>query len=80
MGVNVMGVFLGTKRCTPLMREQGQGSVINLSSVAGLVGVAGHTCYGASKGAVHTNIFLSPHRLLKHEILFGERNPIPKSV
>lgn len=54
MDVNVTGVFLGMKHCTPLMREQGQGSVINLSSVAGLVGLSGHACYGASKGAVRT--------------------------
>ena len=54
MDVNVTGVFLGLKHCTPPMREQGRGSVINLSSVAGLVGVADHTCYGASKGAVRT--------------------------
>jgi NAD(P)-dependent dehydrogenase (short-subunit alcohol dehydrogenase family) len=54
MDVNVTGVFLGMKHCTPLMREQGHGSVINLSSVAGLVGLSGHTCYGASKGAVRT--------------------------
>ena len=54
MDVNVTGVFLGLKHCTPLMREQGRGSVVNLSSVAGLVGVSGHTCYGASKGAVRT--------------------------
>ena len=52
MDINVTGVFLGMKHCTPLMREQGQGSVINLSSVAGLVGLSGHTAYGASKGAV----------------------------
>jgi NAD(P)-dependent dehydrogenase (short-subunit alcohol dehydrogenase family) len=54
MDVNVTGVFLGLKHCTPLMEEQGGGSVINLSSVAGLVGLSGHTCYGASKGAVRT--------------------------
>ena len=54
MDVNVTGVFLGMKHCTPLMREQGHGSVVNLSSVAGLVGVANHTAYGASKGAVRT--------------------------
>lgn len=54
MDVNVTGVFLGMKHCTPLMREQGTGSVINVSSVAGLVGLAGHACYGASKGAVRT--------------------------
>lgn len=54
MDINVTGVFLGLKHCTPLMREHGQGSVINLSSVAGLIGLSGHTCYGASKGAVRT--------------------------
>ncbi|MFP4228268.1 MAG: SDR family NAD(P)-dependent oxidoreductase [Salinivenus sp.] len=54
MDINVTGVFLGMKHCTPLMREQGGGSVINLSSVAGLVGLPGHACYGASKGAVRT--------------------------
>ena len=54
MDVNVTGVFLGMKHCTPLMREQDRGSVINLSSVAGLIGLAGHSCYGASKGAVRT--------------------------
>lgn len=52
MDINVTGVFLGMKHCTPLMREQERGSVINLSSVAGLVGLSGHTAYGASKGAV----------------------------
>jgi NAD(P)-dependent dehydrogenase (short-subunit alcohol dehydrogenase family) len=52
MDINVTGVFMGMKHCTPLMREAGTGSVVNLSSVAGLVGAANHTCYGASKGAV----------------------------
>lgn len=54
MDVNVTGVFLGLKHCTPGMEEKGRGSVINLSSVAGLVGLSGHTNYGASKGAVRT--------------------------
>jgi len=50
--VNVTGVFLGAKHVAPYLAERGGGSIINLSSVAGLVGVAGHACYGASKGAV----------------------------
>lgn len=52
MDINVTGVFLGMKHCAPTMREQGGGSIVNLSSVAGLIGAGDHTCYGASKGAV----------------------------
>ncbi|MCE0765095.1 glucose 1-dehydrogenase [Pseudonocardia kujensis] len=54
MAVNVTGTFLGMKHVVPGMAETGGGAVLNLSSIAGLVGVAGHTLYGASKGAVRT--------------------------
>lgn len=50
--INVTGVFLGAKHLIPYLVERGGGSIINLSSVAGLLGAAGHACYGASKGAV----------------------------
>lgn len=55
--VNVEGVFLGTKHAIPLLAERaplwkGGASIINLSSVAGLVGTAMVSCYNASKGAV----------------------------
>lgn len=40
------------KHTVPALIERGGGSIINASSVAGLRGVAGHTLYGASKGAV----------------------------
>ena len=52
MNVNSKGVFLGTKAAIPAMRETGGGSIVNISSVAGLVGSAGSTAYNASKGAV----------------------------
>jgi NAD(P)-dependent dehydrogenase (short-subunit alcohol dehydrogenase family) len=52
MAVNVTGVFLGMKHAAPAMAERGDGSIVNMSSVAGLMGVAGHALYGASKGAV----------------------------
>jgi NAD(P)-dependent dehydrogenase (short-subunit alcohol dehydrogenase family) len=50
--VNVKGVFFGTKHAIPHLRSAGGGSIINLSSIAGLVGVGGTAPYHASKGAV----------------------------
>lgn len=51
-GVNVRGVFFGIRACVPLMKETGGGSIINISSIYGLVGAAGAGAYIASKGAV----------------------------
>ena len=55
--VNVEGVFLGCKHAVPLLAERagrwrGGAAIVNLSSVAGLVGSALAGCYNASKGAV----------------------------
>lgn len=50
--VNVKGVFLCTKHAIASMREAGGGSIINLSSIYGLVGAADLPPYHASKGAV----------------------------
>ncbi len=52
MGINVRGVFLCTKHAIPLMRRSGGGSIINLSSIYGLVGAPDLPPYHASKGAV----------------------------
>ena len=52
MDVNSTGVFLGTKHAIPAMRSSGGGSIVNMSSVAGLVGSRTQTVYNASKGAV----------------------------
>ncbi|KXS09330.1 NAD(P)-binding protein [Gonapodya prolifera JEL478] len=54
-GVNVEGVFLGTKHGIKNMRKNNateSKSIINLSSVAGLIGTAGYPAYHTSKGAV----------------------------
>ena len=52
MGINAKGVFLGTKHAIPAMRDAGGGSIVNISSVAGLVGSRATSAYNASKGAV----------------------------
>jgi NAD(P)-dependent dehydrogenase (short-subunit alcohol dehydrogenase family) len=51
--VNLTSIYHGTKRAVKLMRQVGLGgSIINLSSVAGQIGVPGCTAYSASKGGV----------------------------
>lgn len=51
--VNLTGVFLGCDAAIRQMRSQGKGgAIVNLSSVAGLVGVKGTVAYSASKGGV----------------------------
>ncbi len=52
INVNLTSVFLGCKHAMPAMREAGGGSIVNLSSVAGLVGLPTCTAYGAAKGGV----------------------------
>ena len=50
--INLDGVFLGVKHGIPLIRDSGGGSVINISSVAGLKGAASLSAYNATKGGV----------------------------
>lgn len=50
--INVKGVFFCTKHAIPFLRKAGQGAIINLSSIYGLVGAADAPPYHASKGAV----------------------------
>jgi len=51
MSINLDAVFLGTQKAVLLMKDTGGGSIINLSSVMGIVGGAG-AAYNASKGGV----------------------------
>jgi 3alpha(or 20beta)-hydroxysteroid dehydrogenase len=64
MAVNAKGVFLGTKHAIPAMREAGGGSIVNISSIAG-IGQSQHQepAYAASKGAVRifTKVTASQH-------------------
>jgi len=53
MGINAKGVFLGTRAAIPEMRKAGGGSIVNISSQLGLVGMAESSPqYQSSKGAV----------------------------
>ena len=52
ININQVGVFLGLKHVGPVMCEAGSGSIINISSIAGMRGGAGSLAYSASKWAV----------------------------
>jgi NAD(P)-dependent dehydrogenase (short-subunit alcohol dehydrogenase family) len=52
MEVNSTGVFLGTKSVIPAMQRAGGGSIINISSICGIIGSFANAAYHASKGAV----------------------------
>ncbi|MEN3950740.1 glucose 1-dehydrogenase [Iodidimonas sp. SYSU 1G8] len=52
INVNLTSVFLGCKYAVPEMRKAGGGSIVNLSSVAGLIGLKSCIAYSASKGGV----------------------------
>lgn len=52
--VNTVGLYRMTRACTPALRASGQGSVVNISSIGGLIGRGSSMAYAASKGAVNT--------------------------
>ncbi|MBV8773773.1 MAG: glucose 1-dehydrogenase [Deltaproteobacteria bacterium] len=52
VNINQKGVWLGMKTAVPAMRQRGSGSIVNISSVAGLTGSTGSTAYHGTKGAV----------------------------
>ena len=50
--INVHGVFYGMRSCLPLLKRSGAASIINISSIDGIVGVLGMSSYTATKFAV----------------------------
>jgi NAD(P)-dependent dehydrogenase (short-subunit alcohol dehydrogenase family) len=52
MSVNSTGTFLCCKHVIPHLRERGSGAIVNIASIAGLVGMRNRAAYCASKGAV----------------------------
>jgi len=68
LAVNLDGTFLGCKYSFPLLRQRG-GSIVNLSSVSGLVGGHNFAAYNASKGGVSL--------LSKSVAMYGARSKPP---
>ena len=65
--VNVVGAYQMARAVAPSMQEQGKGSIVNTSSIAGVMGVGSSIAYAASKGAMNT-MTISLARLLAPEI------------
>jgi 3-oxoacyl-[acyl-carrier protein] reductase len=53
-GVNVVGPFQMMRACVAALKEHGDGAVVNVSSLAGLMGIGSSIAYSASKGALNT--------------------------
>jgi 3alpha(or 20beta)-hydroxysteroid dehydrogenase len=81
MAVNVKGVFLGTKSAIPAMRRAGGGSIINISSAAGLVGsLTTGAAYTAAKGAVRLFTKATAIQHVKDNIRCNSVHPGPIST
>jgi NAD(P)-dependent dehydrogenase (short-subunit alcohol dehydrogenase family) len=52
ISVNLRGTFLGMKHAIPAIRDSGGGSLINMSSIAALVGLVDRAAYSAAKGGI----------------------------
>jgi len=53
-GVNVIGAFQMVRAVAPAMQKQGGGAIVNVSSIAGIMGMGSSVAYAASKGALNT--------------------------
>lgn len=73
MNINALGNILGIKHVAPVMKKNGQGSIVNISSLAGINGSASISAYTASKGATRTltkgaAVNLGPHHIRVNSI------------
>lgn len=73
--INVKGVFFGTKHAIPHLQRAGGGSVVNLSSIAGLVGLASVPPYHAAKGAVRLMTKNDAIQYASQQIRFNSIHP-----
>ena len=73
--VNQIGVFLGMREVAPVMIERGGGSIVNISSVAGMRAAGGSFAYSASKWAVRGMTRAAAVRLGPHGIRVNSIHP-----
>jgi 3alpha(or 20beta)-hydroxysteroid dehydrogenase len=73
--INQVGVFLGMKAVAPTMIGQRSGSIVNISSVAGLIGSPGAIAYGASKFAVTGMTKTAAMELARHQVRVNSIHP-----
>jgi NAD(P)-dependent dehydrogenase (short-subunit alcohol dehydrogenase family) len=77
MAVNATGVWLGMKAAVPALRRAGGGSIINISSISGLIGTGMQTAYQASKGAVRIMTKTAAMQYAKEGIRVNSVHPGP---
>ena len=75
IAINQTGVFLGMKSVGPSMRERRAGSIVNISSIAGLSGTPMAHAYGASKWAVRGMTKSAARELAAHQVRVNSVHP-----
>ncbi|GAB6989163.1 glucose 1-dehydrogenase [Paenibacillus pini] len=75
MDINLNGCMLGMKYAIPEMQKVGAGSVINISSIGGLVGMAGSSAYTAAKGALRSISKAAAVEFAKQQIRVNSVHP-----
>jgi len=76
MAINATSVYLGTQLAGKIMKKQGKGSIVNISSIFGLVGgETGHPAYHASKAAVRNVTKAFALRFAQHGVRVNSIHP-----
>ena len=75
IAVNQRGVYLGMCAAAPAMRDGGGGSIVNISSIDGLIGMPGVAAYVASKFAVRGMTKVAALELARHRIRVNSVHP-----
>jgi len=75
IAINQTGVFYGLRAVAPVMRAQGSGSIVNISSIAGLMGAEGAFAYSATKWAVRGMTKSAAKDLAPHGVRVNSVHP-----